>query len=66
MGSKDSPCYMCERRKPLCHSTCEDYITYTQEKANGAELIRAKKAEEAIYKDVLMNTIKKITKTQKR
>ena len=48
LDNKKAPCYGCERRKPLCHSTCEDYITYTQEKANGAEQIRAKKAEEAI------------------
>lgn len=27
-----TPCYGCERRKPLCHGSCEDYKAFAQEK----------------------------------
>lgn len=27
----DSPCYRCDRRKAECHSTCEDYISWSEE-----------------------------------
>ena len=27
----DGPCRLCAKRYPGCHSTCEAYISYTQE-----------------------------------
>lgn len=28
----ENPCYKCERRKATCHSTCEDYKAYSEER----------------------------------
>ena len=29
---KDAPCYQCEDRRDKCHSHCEKYIAFTEEK----------------------------------
>ena len=29
---KDAPCYQCEDRHDKCHSHCEKYIAFTEEK----------------------------------
>ena len=31
MNNKYTKCKDCQRRKPLCHSTCEDYLEFRKE-----------------------------------
>ena len=31
MSNKYNSCKDCQRRKPLCHSTCEDYLEFRKE-----------------------------------
>lgn len=48
MADKTVPCYGCERRKPLCHSSCEDYKEYKRKLAKRAQAIRRQKVAEDI------------------
>ena len=64
--NKKAPCYMCERRwvtsKDSCHSSCEEYKAFAQERADRAEKIRKQKADEAMVTQVFINSIKRCTK----
>ena len=60
--SDKTPCYGCERRKPLCHGSCEEYKAFAQARADKAEEIRKQKADEAMVTQVFINSIKKTTK----
>ena len=59
--NKNVPCYGCERRSPQCHGSCEDYKAYAQERADRAEIIRKKRADEAMVDAVRFQTIKKVS-----
>lgn len=59
---KNAPCYGCERRKPLCHGSCEDYKKFCQEREKELEVVRKQKADEAMVTTVLINSLKKSTK----
>lgn len=59
---KDVPCYGCERRKPLCHSSCEAYKAYKKAREDQSRLICKKRADEAMVTGVFINSIKKSTK----
>ena len=51
MCKESNPCYGCDRRQKGCHSSCEDYEAYRQANNERAEIIRQKKAEEALVTD---------------
>ena len=59
---KNVPCYMCERRKPLCHSSCEEYMAYAQARVDKADMIRKQKADEAMLTEVRLNSIQRSIK----
>lgn len=63
---KNAPCYGCERRKPLCHGSCEDYKEFKQEKEEEAKAIRKKKEDEAMVIGVLVNAAEKTVKERRR
>lgn len=46
--SKNNPCYKCEDRQPLCHSTCSDYLAF-KEKLNKVAEAKRKYNEELSY-----------------
>lgn len=53
------PCYLCDSRTVNCHSTCEDYNKFTQERSK-----REKERErEQVYQDYLAT---RIARSQKR
>lgn len=59
---KDVPCYGCERREPLCHSSCEAYKAYKQKREDKAKVIREQRANEAMMTDVQIRSVKRMTK----
>ena len=59
---KNVPCYMCERRKPLCHSSCEAYKAYARARIDKADMIRKQKADEAMLTEVRLSAIQRSTK----
>ena len=42
-----SPCYNCPDRKPICHDTCEKYLSFKEELARVKEIMR--KEDELAY-----------------
>ena len=60
--NKKAPCYGCERRDAHCHSSCEDYKRFSQERVKELEAIRKQKADEAMVTAVMINSIKRCTK----
>lgn len=38
-----SPCYQCEKRKDLCHSSCPEYKSYRAELDAYNEIVRKEK-----------------------
>ena len=38
MSNINGPCLNCKERKPLCHSTCEKYIKFRNERDKFLEL----------------------------
>lgn len=59
---KDIPCYGCERRSPLCHSSCEEYKAFKQKRADQSRLICKKRADEAMCTEVRIRSIQKTAK----
>lgn len=66
MNPKKSPCYMCERRKPLCHSECPDYKAFSQERADRSRLICKKRAEQSMVTSVLVKAAEKTMKEKRK
>lgn len=62
MADKKVPCYGCERREPLCHSSCEDYKRFCKAREEEAKAIRKKRADEAMVTGVFINSVKRNTK----
>lgn len=60
---KDVPCYGCEKRRAEngynCHSDCPDYKVYKQKREDRAEMIRKKRAEEAMVNSVHIKAVRK-------
>ena len=54
---KDVPCYGCERRNAHCHSSCEDYKAFKQEREKELEVIRKHNEEERMFFDVQRRSI---------
>ena len=66
LDNKKVPCYMCERRKPLCHGSCEDYKRFSKAREEEAKAIRKKKEDEAMVIGVLVNAAEKTVKDRRR
>ena len=60
--NKNAPCYGCERRKPLCHGSCEDYKSFSQEREKELEELRKKRNDEVMVTQVIINSMKRTTK----
>lgn len=56
---KNVPCYGCDKRKPLCHGSCEEYKAYAQDRADMAKMIRFKRNQEAMVTSVLVKAAEK-------
>lgn len=67
---EDDPCYGCERRysesKYNCHSDCPDYLAKKEKKNARAELIRKKKAEDALLTDFRIKSMTRISKEKRK
>lgn len=67
---EDDPCYGCERRygdsKYNCHSDCPDYLAIKEKKSARAELIRKKKAEDALLTDFRIKSMTRISKEKRK
>lgn len=59
---KNVPCYGCERRSATCHSSCEDYKVYKQEREAQAEMIRKNKQEDNMVTEIRIRSILRNTK----
>lgn len=67
---EDDPCYGCERRygdsKYNCHSDCPDYLAKKEGRRARAELIRKKKAEDALLTDFRIKSMTRISKEKRK
>jgi hypothetical protein len=61
-----TPCYGCERREPLCHSSCEEYKAYAQARADRSRMICSKRAEERMVNDVLIKAAERTMREKKK
>lgn len=53
-----SPCKDCEKRHPHCHSECEEYAAYREDR----DKVNAERQKESAYKDIqsrMMYSMKK-------
>jgi hypothetical protein len=66
---KKSPCYGCEKRwaenGDTCHSSCERYKEYHDKRVTRTEMIRKKKASEAMIDNVRFETMNKVKRVKK-
>jgi hypothetical protein len=61
-----SPCYGCERRKPLCHGSCEEYKAFAKARADRSRIICKKRAEESAVTGVLVKAAEKTMKEKRK
>ena len=66
LDNKKTPCYGCERRDAHCHSSCEDYKRFSQEREKELEALRKKRNEEGMVTDVIIKAKEKILKERRR
>lgn len=69
MAENKKPCLGCTRRKVTrdynCHSHCPDFLGLKEENDARAEVIRKKKAEEAMIDNVRFETMNKVKRVKK-
>lgn len=56
---KDCPCHHCTERFPNCHDVCERYKTWSKEGSDRNALISHGRAEENMFIDVTIKSIKR-------
>lgn len=63
MNPKSDPCYGCTKRCVAkgynCHSDCPEFAKASAKKKARKDIIRKKKAEEAMVTEVFINSIKR-------
>lgn len=48
----ESPCYQCEKRSELCHSSCPEYKSYRAELDAYKEIVRKEKEESQLINSI--------------
>lgn len=65
-----NPCYNCNRRRATseynCHSDCPDYKEYKEKLSDRANVIRHKKADEAMVTDVRIRSMQRTSGDKRR
>jgi len=56
-----SPCRYCEERHPLCHDTCEKYISHKLKEEERKAIIRKAKKERSLIDDYQMRAIERVS-----